>query len=130
MAHNITVTEDGLCFPGHCEACCACLHNCPRHAVHLPKETVTMQFRNGRVTFAVIRSMNNRLKEEDKMSMLELIRTRKSVRTFDGRPLAEEDRKALADYAATIVNPYDIPVKFVFLDADKYGLSSPVITLA
>ena len=37
--------------------------------------------------------------EERKMNMMELIKTRKSVRTFDGRPLTEEDRKALEDYA-------------------------------
>ena len=40
--------------------------------------------------------------EERKMNMMELIKTRKSVRTFDGRPLTEEDRKALEDYAKTI----------------------------
>ena len=61
------------------------------------------------------------------MNMMELIRTRKSVRTFDGRPLMEEDRKALEDYAKTITNPYEIPVSFVFLDAEEHGLSSPVI---
>jgi len=61
------------------------------------------------------------------MNMMELIRTRKSVRTFDGRPLTKEDRKALEDYAATITNPYGIPVTFVFLDAEEHGLSSPVI---
>lgn len=62
------------------------------------------------------------------MNMKEVIKTRKSIRTFDGRPLSGEDRKALADYAETISNPYGIPVSFVFLDAEKYGLSSPVIT--
>ncbi|SET17894.1 nitroreductase family protein [Prevotella sp. kh1p2] len=61
------------------------------------------------------------------MNMIELIRTRKSVRTFDGRPLSEEDVKKLSDYAATITNPYGISVSFVFLDAKEHGLSSPVI---
>lgn len=61
------------------------------------------------------------------MNMMELIQTRKSVRTFDGRSLTEEDRKALEDYAKTITNPYEIPVSFVFLDAEEHGLSSPVI---
>ena len=61
------------------------------------------------------------------MNTMELIQTRKSVRTFDGRPLTEEDRKALEDYAKTITNPYEIPVSFVFLDAEEHGLSSPVI---
>lgn len=61
------------------------------------------------------------------MDMVELIKTRKSIRTFDGRVLAEEDRKALVEYAETITNPYDIPVSFVFLNAKEHGLSSPVI---
>lgn len=62
------------------------------------------------------------------MNTLELIKTRKSVRTFDGRKITEEDRKALAEYVETIKNPYGIPVRFVFLDAEEHGLSSPVIT--
>lgn len=61
------------------------------------------------------------------MDMMELIKTRKSIRTFDGRPLSEEDKKALSDYVGTIANPYGIPVSFVFLDAEEHGLSSPVI---
>lgn len=61
------------------------------------------------------------------MNMIELIKTRKSVRTFDGRSLTAEDRKSLADYAETITNPYNIPVKFIFLDAAEHSLSSPVI---
>lgn len=62
------------------------------------------------------------------MNMMELIKTRKSVRTFDGRSLSEEDKKALSDFAKTITNPYGIPVSFVFLDAAEHGLASPVIT--
>lgn len=61
------------------------------------------------------------------MNMVELIKTRKSVRTFNGRLLSEEDKKALSDYAKTITNPYGIPVSFVFLDAEEHGLFSPVI---
>lgn len=61
------------------------------------------------------------------MNIIELIKTRKSVRTFDGRPLSEEDVKKLSDYALAITNPYGIPLSFVFLDAKEHGLSSPVI---
>ncbi len=61
------------------------------------------------------------------MDIFELIMTRKSVRTFDGRPLAERDRQSLIDYAATIQNPFDISIDFLFLDAEEHGLSSPVI---
>ncbi len=61
------------------------------------------------------------------MDLMELIRTRKSVRTFDGNAVSEEDRKKLTEYIRTIDNPYGIPVKFVMLGAKKHGLSSPVI---
>lgn len=61
------------------------------------------------------------------MDIMELIMTRKSVRTFDGRHLTDEDRQALIEYTKSITNPYDIPVSFVFLDAEEHGLSSPVI---
>ena len=61
------------------------------------------------------------------MNLLELIRTRKSVRTFDGKEISADDRKKLTDYIRTITNPYDIPVEFVMLDKAEHGLSSPVI---
>ena len=60
--------------------------------------------------------------------LLELIKSRKSVRTFDGRPLSPEDRERLAQYAETITNPFGIPVRFVLLDAGEHGLSSPVLS--
>ncbi len=56
-ANNIEVTEDGVKFSDHCEVCYACLHNCPQHAIHLPKEAGTTQFRNEHVTIEdIIRS--------------------------------------------------------------------------
>lgn len=61
------------------------------------------------------------------MNTMELIRTRRSVRTMDGRPLTAEDRDRLSARLETIRNPYDIPVEFVLLDAGEHGLSSPVI---
>ena len=60
--------------------------------------------------------------------LLETIRGRKSVRTFDGKPLREADRERLEQYIATIGNPFGIPVRFVLLDAAKHGLSSPVLS--
>ncbi len=63
----------------------------------------------------------------DAMNSVELIRTRKSVRTFDGRVISQEDREKLCSFIDTIRNPYDIPVTFVLLDAAENGLSSPVI---
>ena len=61
------------------------------------------------------------------MDMIDLIKTRKSIRTFDGTKISKDDLKDLLDYIKTIKNPYDIPVEFVILDNDKYNLSSPVI---
>lgn len=49
-AKNIAVTPDGVRFSDHCEVCYACLHNCPKHAIHMPLEAGTTQFRNEHVT--------------------------------------------------------------------------------
>lgn len=56
-----------------------------------------------------------------------VIRERRSVRTFNGRALRAEDVEKLNDYIRKIENPYEIPVEFKLLDAKKNGLSSPVI---
>lgn len=61
------------------------------------------------------------------MDITELIKTRKRVRTLDGKVVSEEDREKLSEYIRTIDNPYGIPVKFIMLGAKKHGLSSPVI---
>ena len=60
--------------------------------------------------------------------LLKLIRERKSVRTFDGKPVSAEDRERLEQYLPAITNPFGIPVRFVLLDAKKHGLSSPVLS--
>lgn len=62
------------------------------------------------------------------MDIMEVIKTRRSVRTFDGREVSAEDKKNLCAYIDKIQNPYDIPVEFILLDAKEHGLSSPVIT--
>ena len=62
------------------------------------------------------------------MNSMEIVKTRRSVRTFDGNPLSAEHRDNLRAFADTIRNPYGIPVEFCFLDAKEHGLSSPVIT--
>ena len=56
-----------------------------------------------------------------------MIRQRRSVRTFDGRPLSGADRNKLEDYINTLTNPFDVPVEFRLLDAREHNLSSPVI---
>ena len=57
----------------------------------------------------------------------EIIRKRKSVRSFDGTPLRAEDRAALETFTQTLQNPFGVPVEFRLLDAKEHGLSSPVI---
>lgn len=61
------------------------------------------------------------------MDMMDIIKTRKSVRTFDGRKISKQDKKKLFSYIKTIKNPYDIPVEFIELNSQKFNLSSPVI---
>ena len=60
--------------------------------------------------------------------ILEIIKSRKSVRSFEEKPISAEDRDRLERYAESIDNPFGIPVRFVLLDAKENGLSSPVLT--
>ena len=60
--------------------------------------------------------------------LLDIIKSRKSVRSFDGKPLSAEDRNKLEQYMEAIANPFGVPVRFVLLDAKGNGLSSPVLT--
>lgn len=58
----------------------------------------------------------------------ELIQSRRSVRTFDGREIAEEDINKLSEFMEKIENPYEIPIEFKLLDAKKQGLTCPVVS--
>lgn len=58
----------------------------------------------------------------------QLIRSRRSVRSYDEQPLHEKDLKKLSAFIEGIDNPYGIPVEFMLLDAKEHNLSSPVIT--
>lgn len=60
-------------------------------------------------------------------SAKDMIRKRKSVRTFTGEPLKNSDRAAINQFIQSPTNPFDVPVDFRLLDAKEYGLSSPVI---
>lgn len=62
-----------------------------------------------------------------KMNTMELIRTRRSVRSFDRKPISPEEREKLLSFTETIQNPYGIPVSFRLLEAEAHGLSSPVL---
>ena len=60
-------------------------------------------------------------------TLLDTFKTRKSVRTFDGKPLPREELDALMSYAASIEAPFGVRVRFVLMDAREKGLSSPVV---
>ena len=62
------------------------------------------------------------------MNMMEIIRARRSVRTFDGQPLSEEELSDLLNFADTHYNPYGIPITWKILNAREHKLSSPVIS--
>ncbi len=61
------------------------------------------------------------------VNVFEVIRHRRSVRTFDGKPLAANDADRILEFASKTENPFDIPIEWKLLDAKKEGLSSPVI---
>lgn len=52
---------------------------------------------------------------------------RRTVRTFDGTPLAPKARELLETLASNGENPYGIPVDLRFIDAEKFGATSRVI---
>ncbi|MBE5892467.1 MAG: nitroreductase [Lachnospiraceae bacterium] len=56
------------------------------------------------------------------------IMKRRSVRTFDGCKLSEEDLEKLRSFMGTIENPFGIPVEFKFLHAKEHGLICPVVS--
>ncbi len=61
-------------------------------------------------------------------NFLELAKSRRSVRTFDGTRPEDKLMEEIRDFSDNISNPYGIPVRFVFLDADANKLSSPVLS--
>lgn len=61
-------------------------------------------------------------------NIMEHIKARRSVRNYDGRTLDESTKEQLLSFANTIQNPFNIPVKFKFLDAKKDGLTCPVVS--
>ena len=62
------------------------------------------------------------------MDTMELVRSRRSVRTFDGRALLPEDRERILAYAESADNPYGIGITWKLLSAGDERLSVPVIT--
>lgn len=60
-------------------------------------------------------------------NIAELIRNRRSVRTFDGSKVSEEDLEKLTAFMEKIENPFGIPVQFKLLNAKEQKLSCPVV---
>jgi len=58
----------------------------------------------------------------------ELVRMRKSVRSYDGVPLRADDRARLSAFLERVETPFGIPMEFRILDAKEHGLSSPVVS--
>lgn len=56
-----------------------------------------------------------------------LVRGRRSVRTYEKRPVSQQVLDQLRDFGAKTGNPYGLPVEFKFLDATKQKLSCPVV---
>lgn len=56
-----------------------------------------------------------------------LVRGRRSVRTFDERPVSQQELDQLCSFLAEASNPYGLPVAFKLLDAAKQKLSCPVV---
>ena len=62
------------------------------------------------------------------MNMTESIRGRRSVRTFDGAPLREEDAARILAFAGKVENPYELPIEWKLLDRKRDNLTVPVVT--
>lgn len=58
------------------------------------------------------------------MQMDALVRSRRSVRTFDERKITSEDRQKLCAFMESIENPYSLPIEYRLLE----NMASPVIT--
>lgn len=55
------------------------------------------------------------------MALYESIAKRRSVRTFDGKMLRNEDLEKITTYASEASNPYGIPIEWRVLDPKKEG---------
>lgn len=58
----------------------------------------------------------------------ETIRQRKSVRTFDTRPLEIQTLQTIEQIIQNVNNPFGIPITLTLLNKEENGLSSPVLT--
>lgn len=59
--------------------------------------------------------------------IIQLIRDRKSVRTFNGEPLSEEDVQKIKGSFAGLTTPFGVHVDCEFMNAKEIGAGSPVV---
>ena len=57
----------------------------------------------------------------------DIIRKRRSVRTFDDKGLSENELNHINRIIENIENPFGVKISFVLLDKDKYNLECPVL---
>ena len=60
--------------------------------------------------------------------MIETIMDRRSVRSYDGKGLTEEEKLKIRKFADSVETPFGIKAKYKILEAADYGLTSPVLT--
>ena len=58
----------------------------------------------------------------------ELIRNRRSVRTFEEKAVGEETLEKLREFSPKAINPFGVSVSFELLYAAEHGLQSPVLS--
>ena len=61
------------------------------------------------------------------MNIDALVRARRSVRTFEEKPVSQQDLDMLRTFIAEIGNPYGLPVEFKLLDTKTQKLNCPVV---
>lgn len=59
---------------------------------------------------------------------MKTVKERRSVRTYDGVLLSQEDQDRLMKFAEELENPYGIKIEYAFLRPDEHGLKSPVLS--
>lgn len=59
--------------------------------------------------------------------ILQLCRKRRSVRTFEDRPLSKEQTDEIRQFIEAMEEPFHAGVFFRFLNREEYGLSAPVL---
>lgn len=60
-------------------------------------------------------------------SIKDIIKKRRSVRTFNGKPISNEDKQKLTEFLQVVDNPFGVSIEFRLLNAKEHELSSPVI---